>query len=172
MPSFIIAEYVWQILGRGVFVSPPHPWAAPKMPILNRVNNHSFDIVHMEQLWIRSIKISGSFNTITTYRFRCVQCDHNIAFHCTRNDCGFHLQFSVFFSSSLDRFFHCLLRKFVNTRIKSLLLSLLLSSSIIYHPWYFLMQATLKLLEVRFTSMLSSCTFYSTEACTGVHNKF
>ena len=143
------------------------------MPILNRVNNHSFDIVHMEQLRIRSIKISGSFNTITTFPTDLDACSAIIILPSTAQEMtGFHLQFSVFFSSSLDRFFHCLLRKFVNTRIKSLLLSLLLSSSVIYHPWYFLMQATLKLLEVRFTSMLSSCTFYSTEACAGVHNKF
>ena len=33
MPSFIIVGYVWQILGRS-----GHPWAAPKMPILNRIN--------------------------------------------------------------------------------------------------------------------------------------
>ena len=38
VPSFIIAGYVWQILGGGGFLpSPSHPWAAPKMPILNRV---------------------------------------------------------------------------------------------------------------------------------------
>ena len=36
VPSFIILRYLWQILGRGPFW-PPHPWAAPKMPILNRV---------------------------------------------------------------------------------------------------------------------------------------
>ena len=34
----MIAGYVWQILGRGAFLS-PHPWAALKMCILNRVNN-------------------------------------------------------------------------------------------------------------------------------------
>ena len=33
MPSFINAGYVWQILGkRGLFGTPPHPWAAPKGP--------------------------------------------------------------------------------------------------------------------------------------------
>ena len=41
MPNFIIAGYVWQILGRGPFCPrpcpPPHPWAAPKEPILNSV---------------------------------------------------------------------------------------------------------------------------------------
>ena len=35
LPSFIIVRYVWQIIGR--WGLPPHPWAAPKMPILNRV---------------------------------------------------------------------------------------------------------------------------------------
>ena len=34
----MIVGYVWQILGRGGFCAPPHPWAAPKMSILNRVN--------------------------------------------------------------------------------------------------------------------------------------
>ena len=38
VPIFIIVGYLWQILGReGLFA--PHPWAAPKMPILNRVKN-------------------------------------------------------------------------------------------------------------------------------------
>ena len=38
VPSFIMVGYVSQILGkRGLFAPPPtHPWAAPKMPILNR----------------------------------------------------------------------------------------------------------------------------------------
>ena len=40
VPSFIILGYVWQILGRGAFLS-PHPWAAPKTPILNRVKTNS-----------------------------------------------------------------------------------------------------------------------------------
>ena len=40
VPSFITVGYLWQILGRGaLFAPPPHPWAAPKMPILNRVKN-------------------------------------------------------------------------------------------------------------------------------------
>ena len=37
MPSFTIVGYVWKILGRGGFLSPPYPWAAPKKPILNKV---------------------------------------------------------------------------------------------------------------------------------------
>ena len=39
-PSFIIVEYVWQILGRGggpFWLTHPNPWAAPKKPFLNRV---------------------------------------------------------------------------------------------------------------------------------------
>ena len=46
MPSFIIVEYIWEILGRGAFLPhhPPtphtlYPWAAPKRTILNRVND-------------------------------------------------------------------------------------------------------------------------------------
>ena len=40
MPSFIIAGYVWQILGRGgPKRPPPQPWAAPKKPILDRIKN-------------------------------------------------------------------------------------------------------------------------------------
>ena len=39
MPSFIIAVYVWQILGRGGPKRPPQPWAAPKKPILDRIKN-------------------------------------------------------------------------------------------------------------------------------------
>ena len=31
-PSFVIARYVWQILGRIVFLVPPHTWRAPKSP--------------------------------------------------------------------------------------------------------------------------------------------
>ena len=39
VPSFITVEYLWQILGRGGELSAtPLPWAAPKKPILNRVN--------------------------------------------------------------------------------------------------------------------------------------
>ena len=36
---FILVGYVWQILGRGPFYLPrlPHPWAAPKKPILTRI---------------------------------------------------------------------------------------------------------------------------------------
>ena len=41
MPKFIIVGYVWQILGRGAFLPPTHLWAAPKKPILNRVNHSS-----------------------------------------------------------------------------------------------------------------------------------
>ena len=37
MPSFIIVGYVWQFLGRGAFLLPPHLWAAQKIAILNRV---------------------------------------------------------------------------------------------------------------------------------------
>ena len=37
MLSFIIAKYVWQILGKGIFLAPLYPWATPKKPILNRV---------------------------------------------------------------------------------------------------------------------------------------
>ena len=37
VPSFIIVGYVRQILGMGALFS-PHPWAAPKSFILNRVN--------------------------------------------------------------------------------------------------------------------------------------
>ena len=36
MSSFIIAGYLWRILGRGP-KTPPYPWAALKKPILNRV---------------------------------------------------------------------------------------------------------------------------------------
>ena len=42
MPSFIIVRYVWQILGRGPFALPSHPWAAPKKHILNRVKDSFF----------------------------------------------------------------------------------------------------------------------------------
>ena len=41
VPSFIIAGHVWQILGRRAFL-PPHPWAGPKMSILNKVNAFLF----------------------------------------------------------------------------------------------------------------------------------
>ena len=38
MPSFIIVEYIWQILVKeGLFA--PQLWAAPKRNILNRVKN-------------------------------------------------------------------------------------------------------------------------------------
>ena len=39
VPRFITVGYVWQILGRGAIfpLLPPHPWAALKKPILNRV---------------------------------------------------------------------------------------------------------------------------------------
>ena len=46
MPSFIILGYVWQILGRkGLFA--PHPWAALKSPILNRVKTFTYNWCHM-----------------------------------------------------------------------------------------------------------------------------
>ena len=39
MPSFIIVECMWQILGRcGFLTLPPNSWATPKKPILNTVN--------------------------------------------------------------------------------------------------------------------------------------
>ena len=37
VPSFTIAGYAWQILEKGGLFGTPHPWAAPKKPILNRV---------------------------------------------------------------------------------------------------------------------------------------
>ena len=40
LPSFIIKRYVWHILGRGAFLPHHYPWAAPKRPILNWVNNN------------------------------------------------------------------------------------------------------------------------------------
>ena len=44
--SFIIVGCVWQILGRvGLFAPPPpHPWAALKKPILNRVKGARLDL--------------------------------------------------------------------------------------------------------------------------------
>ena len=45
--SFIIAEYVWQILWRGAFATPSLPNSSvstSKKPILNRVNNRSVKI--------------------------------------------------------------------------------------------------------------------------------
>ena len=45
--SFIIAEYVWQILWRGAFATPSLPHSSvstSKKPILNRVNNRSVKI--------------------------------------------------------------------------------------------------------------------------------
>ena len=44
----MIVGYVWRILGRGA-KKPPHPWAAPKKPILNRVK-HSQDDFTTKQL--------------------------------------------------------------------------------------------------------------------------
>ena len=52
MPSFIIVRYVWQILGRGAFL-PPHPWAAPKLPILDRFK--------ITSAWLL-LNISDNFN--------------------------------------------------------------------------------------------------------------
>ena len=40
VPNFIIVGYLWQILGRGP-KRPPHPWAALKKSILNRVNDQN-----------------------------------------------------------------------------------------------------------------------------------
>ena len=37
VPSFIIVGYVRQTLDKWAFLGPPHQWAAPKKPILNRV---------------------------------------------------------------------------------------------------------------------------------------
>ena len=43
MGSFIIVGYLWQVLGRGIFLpSLLLPWAAPKKPTMNRVNNIIF----------------------------------------------------------------------------------------------------------------------------------
>ena len=36
VPSFMIAGYVWQIVRREILFA-PHPWAAPKKPLLKRV---------------------------------------------------------------------------------------------------------------------------------------
>ena len=43
---------MWQILGRGAFL-PPHPWAAPKLPILDRVK--------ITSAWLL-LNISDNFN--------------------------------------------------------------------------------------------------------------
>ena len=50
-PSFVIARYVWQILGRIAFLVSPHKWRAPKRPILNSVkkevlSGHHFFLMH------------------------------------------------------------------------------------------------------------------------------
>ena len=42
LPRFIIIGYVRQILGRGAFLPHPHPGAAPRRPILNRVKNRPY----------------------------------------------------------------------------------------------------------------------------------
>ena len=55
VPSFIIVRYVWRILGRGAFCPPPHPWAAPKRPILNRAKMYLFCT------FISSNCVSGNF---------------------------------------------------------------------------------------------------------------
>ena len=54
---FIIVGYVWQILWRGS----PHPWAAPKKPILNRVKDFfsKYDQIR-RKLWIWSYLLKKS----------------------------------------------------------------------------------------------------------------
>ena len=43
VPSFIIVEYLRQILGWGALLHPPpRPWEVPKRPILNSVNTFFF----------------------------------------------------------------------------------------------------------------------------------
>ena len=58
VPSFIIVGYVWRIIL-------PHPWAAPKRPILNRVKNWS-DITVPNKLY-KMEKMSNTFNFLPYY---------------------------------------------------------------------------------------------------------
>ena len=49
MSSSIIVRYVWQILGRGCLFAhppPPHPWAGPKMPNLDRIKLNALYTLH------------------------------------------------------------------------------------------------------------------------------
>ena len=61
--KFIIAGYVWQILGRGTFFappSPPYPWAAPRRSTRNRVNRNLTQRCslkkHIARFMIKSLK--------------------------------------------------------------------------------------------------------------------
>ena len=81
VPSFIIVGYMWQVLMRRDLFNPsPHLWAAPKRPILNRVNiNHRC----LRKLAIKKIMykrdcckvycFSCSFLTWNTFMLRCKQ---------------------------------------------------------------------------------------------------
>ena len=63
MPSFIIVGYAWQILGRGVFL-PPHPWAVPKRPILNKEKSWSgVRSNQVFQIYILWYKLNGAVVT-------------------------------------------------------------------------------------------------------------
>ena len=72
MPSFFIVGYVWQVLGRrDLFV--PHPWAAPKRPMLNRVTS------------IYSVNLAKVFGFLLTFwqiLFICVS-NFNLLSECT-----------------------------------------------------------------------------------------
>ena len=62
VPSFMIAGYVWQILGRGVFSPHPPPlylWAAPKRPILNSINSYNWK--YFKSLCETTVFLSISF---------------------------------------------------------------------------------------------------------------
>ena len=55
--SFVIARYVWHILGRVTFLAPPHTWRAPKIPILNRVKKKCLPVT-IGFLGINAIKLA------------------------------------------------------------------------------------------------------------------
>ena len=67
MPSYIIVGLIWQILGRRAFLTPLHPWAAPKKTILNRVKSMT---------WISVLKHSGQMWQLRALQFATKQCLH------------------------------------------------------------------------------------------------
>ena len=72
MPSFITVGYKRQILGKGraSFGPLPHPWAAPKRPILNRVKgsyqDYRLDTELVKENILKWIGLSRLYGTLET----------------------------------------------------------------------------------------------------------
>ena len=72
--SLIIVGYVWEILGREAFWHAlPHPWAAPKKPVLNRVKSETLLLSDVFENFIKMCLEISELNPANTYMLLMVE---------------------------------------------------------------------------------------------------